>query len=96
MSYFQIFPFFSFDKHFDVDFEHWIKTVPSRMYAWFYKICPRDLLFDQKWPSFKSDLDFMEENILTQFREVLIKTVPFRVYISFSKIWPSDLIFNRT
>ena len=43
---------------------------------------PSDLIFDQTWPSFELDKNFIKINILTQFQVDQIKTVPSRMYTS--------------
>ena len=60
-------------------FETKLSTLECRQD--FFKIWPRNLVFDQTWPGFKLDLDIMMIDILTQFHERWIKTVPSRVLL---------------
>ena len=42
-------------------------------------MCPSDLVFDFKWPSFELVQDFMEMNVLINFHEDPMRNVACRV-----------------
>ena len=55
------------------------KMWPLECEQVFPLIWPDDLVFDPKWPSIETDLDFIGANILGKFHQDWVKTVTFRV-----------------
>ena len=70
------------------------KMWPLECFQGFLLIWPGDLVFDPKWPSFKSDLELIKTNILSKIHDDCFKNVTARVLTRFSLIWPGDLVFD--
>ena len=56
-------------------------------------ICPGDLVFYPKRPSFELDLEVIKTNILSKIHDESFKNVTSRM-LTFSLIWPDDLVFD--
>ena len=62
----------------------------------FYIFGQCDLVFDPKWPIFKSDLEVIKIHVRNNFHDERIKTVTSTAMTRFSMIWLSDLVFDRS
>ena len=83
MTQFLSWPRFNWDKYSDSFMKIAIELCSLKCTHGFSKILSGDLAFDPMWPSFISDIEFVEINILTQFQEDWIKTVSSREFTWF-------------